>query len=68
MSNLNINWNTKEKQDFLKAILSLENKDEAKRFLRDLLTKSEIEEFSKRLLTADLLSSDVQYNAIIEKT
>ena len=64
----NIDWDTKEKQDFLKAILSLENKNQAKCFLRDLLTGSEIEEFSKRLLVANLLSSDVQYNTIIEET
>ena len=63
-----INWNTKEKREFVEAILSLKNKNEAERFLRDLLTKQEIEEFSKRLLTARMLSEDAQYNAIIEKT
>ena len=63
-----IDWNTKEKQEFLKAILSLRNKDEAIRFLRDLLTKPEIEEFSKRLLAARWLTDNVQYNAIIEET
>ncbi len=63
-----INWQTKEKREFIEAILSLQNKDEAERFLRDLLTKQEIDEFSKRLYTAEMLSKNVQYSEIIEKT
>ncbi len=61
-------WNTKEKRELMEAILSLKDKDEAERFLCDLLTKQEIEEFSNRFLAAQMLSRDVQYNAIIEKT
>ena len=61
-------WNTKEKKQLLEAILALKNADEAKRFLRDLLTAEEIEEFATRLEAARLLSRDVQYNAIIEST
>ena len=63
-----INWNTKENNQFLNAILALESKDEAKRFLRDLMTEGEIEEFSKRLEAARLLSRNTQYSAIIELT
>ena len=63
-----INWETKEKRELVEAILSLKSKDEAERFLRDLLTMQEIDEFSKRLLAAGMLSQDAQYNAIIEKT
>ena len=61
-------WNTKEKRQLLETILALKNADEAKRFLRDLLTAEEIEEFATRLEAARLLSRDVQYNAIIEST
>src|SRR3989338_5197755 len=61
-------WNTKEKRQLLEAILALKNADEAKRFLRDLLTAEEIEEFATRLEAARLLSRDVQYNAISEST
>src|SRR3989344_3543563 len=61
-------WNTKEKKQLLEAILALKNADEAKRFLRDLLTAEEIEEFATRLEAARLLSRDVQYNAISEST
>lgn len=63
-----INWNTKETNQFLNAILSLESKDEAKRFLRDLMTEGEIEEFSRRLEAARLLSQNTQYSSIIELT
>lgn len=63
-----INWKDKKKTQFLEAILTLKNNDETKRFLRDLMTEGEIEEFANRLEAARLLSKDVQYNAIIEST
>ena len=63
-----INWNTKENKQLLEAFLELKNEDEAKRFLRDLMTKKEILEFANRLEAASLLTQDVQYNAIIEST
>lgn len=61
-------WNTKENNQLLEAILALKNADESKRFLRDLMTESEITEFAKRLEAARMLSRDIKYNAIIEKT
>src|SRR3989344_6198098 len=61
-------WNTKEKRQLLDAVLSLKNADEAKRFLRDILTSEEIDEFATRLEAARLLSRDVQYEAISEAT
>ena len=63
-----INWNIKENKQFIEAVLALKNADEAKRFLRDLLTEYEIEEFANRLEAASLLARDVQYNTIIEDT
>jgi len=63
-----INWNTKEKRELVEAFLSLQNKDEVERFLRDLLTKQEIDEFSKRFEVAQMLSCNIQYNTIREKT
>ena len=62
------NWNTKEAKQLLEAFLKLKNVDEAKRFLRDLMTLGEIEEFSNRLEAARLLTKDTQYNTIIERT
>ena len=63
-----MNWDTKEKKQLIAGILVLKNADEAKRFLRDLMTPKEINEFGNRLEAAKLLSQDVQYNAIIENT
>ena len=63
-----MDWNTKENKQFVEAILSLKNANEAKCFLRDLMTKGEIKEFANRLEAASLLSRDVQYNAISENT
>ncbi len=63
-----MNWNTAENKEFIKAILALETVDEVKRFLRDLMTEGEIEEFSKRLKTAEMLSSGYTYSVIEKET
>ena len=63
-----IDWNTKTNKQLVDAVLAIKNADEAKRFLRDLMTESEIEEFANRLETARLLVGDVQYNTIIQNT
>ena len=63
-----MNWKNKEKQDFLNAILSLQDKNEAQRFLRDLMTESEIEEFSKRWKAARMLNEGIPYSEIVSKT
>lgn len=63
-----MNWSTKKNKQLLRAIISLKNTEEAKRFLRDLMTEKEIKEFANRLEAASLLSRDVQYNAITEDT
>ncbi|KKQ03923.1 MAG: TrpR-related protein YerC/YecD [Parcubacteria group bacterium GW2011_GWB1_36_5] len=61
-------WYTKENKQLVAGILALKNENEAKRFLRDLLTPIEIKEFGNRLEAARLLSEDMQYNAISERT
>jgi TrpR-related protein YerC/YecD len=63
-----INWETKKNQQLLESFLVLNSKDEAKRFLRDLMTEGEIKEFANRLESARLLTKSVQYCEIIEKT
>ncbi len=63
-----MNWENKEKIKLINAILAIETVDEARRFLRDLMTESEIQEFSKRLQTAELLSNNIPYSTIEEKT
>lgn len=60
--------NSKENKRLLQAILALETPDEARRFLRDLMTEGELNEFAKRLQTAELLSQKVSYSDIEAKT
>jgi TrpR-related protein YerC/YecD len=62
------NWESPKKEQLLEAFLTLSNIDEAKAFLRDLMTEKEIEEFSNRLEAARLLTNSTQYAGIIEKT
>jgi len=63
-----MDWNTKENKQLIASVLELKNADEAKRFLRDLMTPQEIKEYANRLEAASLLSSDMQYNYITETT
>lgn len=63
-----MNWESKESKRLLQAILALETPDEAKRFLRDLMTKGEIEEFAKRLKAAEMLTEKVPYSVIEKET
>ena len=65
---MEFNWNTTENKQFVEALLSLENAEQAKRFLRDLMTSGEIDEFAKRLKTAQMLSNKVPYSTIEKET
>src|SRR3989338_4610308 len=57
-----------EQKVLVEAFLTLRSADEVGRFLRDLLTAGEIEEFGKRLRTAQLLTEKVPYSAIEAET
>ena len=61
-------WKRPEQKALVKAILTLKNANETQRFLRDLLTIEEIEEFSRRFQTAEMLSRNVPYSTIEKKT
>lgn len=63
-----MNWESKENKKLLQAILALETPDEAKRFLRDLMTEGELEEFAKRLKTAEMLTDKIPYSVIEKET
>ena len=63
-----MDWKKDENKALIQAILSLRGQDEVRRFLRDLLTPGEIEEFAKRLKTARLLSENVPYSTIEKET
>ena len=63
MSKLN-----KNTQDLYKAILSLDDLNEAERFFRDLLTAGEIEEFGRRWRAAIMLNEGQSYVEIHQAT
>jgi TrpR-related protein YerC/YecD len=63
-----MNWKDKESNTLVEALLALKSPAEARRFLRDLLTEGEIEEFAKRLQTAQMLSAKDSYPAIQKAT
>ncbi|MBI4086988.1 hypothetical protein HY416_03350 [Candidatus Kaiserbacteria bacterium] len=63
-----MSWKSKESKRLIQAILALKTDDEARRFLRDLLTEKEIEEFSKRFQAAEMLTKQVPYLAIEKET
>jgi TrpR-related protein YerC/YecD len=63
-----ITWDNKKTDSLIKAFLALRNKKEAKKFLRDLLTPEELEEFGNRWQTAQMLSRNISYTTIRGKT
>jgi TrpR-related protein YerC/YecD len=58
----------KEIDELYKAIVSLETLDECRRFLRDLLTETEIKEFAERWKVARMLAAGIPYTHIEEET
>lgn len=61
-------WDNSTTEDLLKAVLALKDLKEAKRFFRDLLTETELVEFANRWKAAQMLSNNVPYSTISEKT
>lgn len=55
-------------KDLFKSIISLRNTNEAKRFLRDLLTEQELIEFGNRWRAAQMLNAKVSYVEIVKET
>ncbi len=58
----------KKINELMSAVLLLKNFEEAKKFLRDLLTESELIEFGNRWKAARMLSENRPYTEIIEQT
>lgn len=52
----------------IKAILSLETKEQCEAFLEDIMTKKEVLDIAQRLLVAKMLSEQIVYNKIVEET
>ncbi|MCB0328935.1 MAG: DNA-binding transcriptional regulator [Bdellovibrionales bacterium] len=61
-------WKSSELFDLVKALLSLKNDEEARLFLRDLLTEKELREFSMRWKVAQMLDDGVPYTQIESET
>ena len=51
-----------------KAVLSLKNEAECKKFLRDLLTEAEIKELTNRWKAARMLNNKIDYKTIERET
>lgn len=60
--------NTKEMKELFEAVLQLENPLEAKKFLRDLCTLSELRAMSERFQIVKLLKANKPYRQIAKKT
>ncbi len=59
---------SKEAKSLYKAFLALQTPDEAKRFIRDLLTEEEIKEFANRWKVANMLAEKINYKKIEKET
>lgn len=57
-----------KKQFLYNSFLQLQTEDEVRRYLRDLLTTQEIEEFAERLAVANLLNQKLTYVEISKRT
>ena len=64
----NKTWETAASTELFNAILLLDNLTEAKKFLRDLMTESEIKEFSNRWQAAQMLEKKIPYTQIEKST
>jgi TrpR-related protein YerC/YecD len=63
-----MSWQNKRSEELFRAILSLRTPEEAARFLRDLLTESEIEDLADRWQAVRMLDRGEPYTAIIAAT
>jgi TrpR-related protein YerC/YecD len=61
-------WNNQKTEDLLKSVMALKNITEARNFFRDLLTEREIIEFGNRWQAAKMLSQNLSYPKIQQKT
>lgn len=59
---------SKDTNALFQAILGLKTENEARRFLRDLLTEAEIKEFANRWKVVRLLDNKTPYETITKQT
>lgn len=63
-----MNWKSPENERLITALLSINDADALRIFLRDLMTEGEIEEFARRFQAAELLARKVPYSTIEKET
>jgi TrpR-related protein YerC/YecD len=61
-------WRTPDMQALFKAILSLDDADEAERFFRDLCTLNELRDMAQRWAVVRMLDSGMHYAEISRTT
>ncbi len=61
-------WEDEATDILVKAILAVEDEDEAKRLLDDLCTIAEIKALAQRIAVARLLNENATYNSIVSLT
>lgn len=62
------NWKEENTELLVKALISLDNEEDAYRILDDLCTISEIKAMSQRIHVAKLLNKETTYNVIARDT
>ena len=62
------NFNIQGYDLLVKALISLETKEECEAFLEDLMTRKELADIAQRLLVVKMLSEQAVYNKIVEET
>ena len=62
------NMNQEQMAQLIRAILALENEEEALAFFEDIFTIRELQSVAQRLSVAQLLSKKVTYQDIAERT
>lgn len=63
-----MNWNRPENKELVTTLLALRSPEEARSFLRDLMTENEITEFGKRFKAAQMLAAQESYPSIQQAT
>jgi TrpR-related protein YerC/YecD len=61
-------WRTRATSELLEAILSLETREEAERFFRDLCTIAELEAMAHRWQAARLVEEGLPYHEVSRRT
>jgi len=61
-------WKSSEAEDLVAALLSIDNPELMKSFLRDIMTEKEINELSARLQAAKMLINSAKYTDIAYTT